>query len=119
MMRQVRVEFGRGNVLLRLHDDAFAGSKVAVFVPVHENQAQKLAIFFDDLDVLLGVIIKLILKRAKVAGADAAELVNGKRDVGDKGNQAHGKEGIGIVRRWDLGKGVELRKCHGEHCAQR
>ena len=86
---------------------------------MHENEMRWLAILFNDLSIILGVIIELIFQRVELARANSMELVSGKRHVRDKRNQAHDKERSGVMRRGNFRKRIELRERHGEHRIER
>ena len=76
---------------------------------MHENEMRRLAILFNDLSIILGVIIELIFQRVELARTNSMELVGGKRHVGNQRNQAYDKERSGVMRRGNFRKRIELR----------
>ena len=58
---------------------------------MHENEMRRLAILFNDLSIILGVIIELIFQRVELTRANSMELVGGKRHVGNQRNQTYDK----------------------------
>ena len=81
---------------------------------MHENETRRLAILFNDLSIILGVIIELIFQRVELTRANSMELVGGKRHIGDKRNQTYDEERSGVMRRGNFRKRIELRERHGE-----
>ena len=86
---------------------------------MHENEMRRLAILFNDLSIILGVIIELIFQRVELTRANSMELVGGKRHVGNQRNQTYDKERSGVMRRGNFRKRIELRERHGEHRIER
>lgn len=50
---------------------------------MHETETRQLAILFNDLSIILGVIIELVFQRIELTRANSMELVGGKHHVGD------------------------------------
>ena len=63
---------------------------------MHENETRRLAILFNDLSIILGVIIELIFQRVELTCANSMELVGGKRHVGNQCNQTYNKNAVGL-----------------------
>ena len=63
---------------------------------MHETETRRLAILFNDLSIILGVIIELVFQRIELARANSMELVGGKHHVGNQRNQAYDKERSGL-----------------------
>ena len=63
---------------------------------MHENETRRLAILFNDLSIILGVIIELVFQRIELARANSIKLISSKRHIGDKRNQTYDEERSGL-----------------------